>query len=298
MSEILKDLNDEQKKAVTCTEGPVLIVAGAGSGKTRVLTSRIAYLIERGIAPECILALTFTKKAAGEMKERIALMTGERKARRIWMGTFHSVFIRFLREYAGILGFPATFTIYDTADSVSAVKTCIRQLGLDDKLYKPKEVLSRISKAKNDLVTPTPYMNGAGGYREDDGKHKKPEIYRIYALYCQMCRQAGVMDFDDILLYLNILLKQSPEALQTISARFSHILVDEYQDTNIPVHLRIPRRPDSEYPELSERFSCGPDIPAGAQLPQHPDNRECGQFPHCPQRGPPSQTVRFHGGEG
>lgn len=237
MSEILKDLNDEQKKAVTCTEGPVLIVAGAGSGKTRVLTSRIAYLIERGIAPECILALTFTKKAAGEMKERIALMTGERKARRIWMGTFHSVFIRFLREYAGILGFPATFTIYDTADSVSAVKTCIRQLGLDDKLYKPKEVLSRISKAKNDLVTPTPYMNGAGGYREDDGKHKKPEIYRIYALYCQMCRQAGVMDFDDILLYLNILLKQSPEALQTISARFSHILVDEYQDTNMAQYL-------------------------------------------------------------
>ena len=237
MSEILKDLNEEQKKAVTCTEGPVLIVAGAGSGKTRVLTSRIAYLIEKGIAPERILSLTFTKKAAGEMKERIALMVGERQARRIWMGTFHSVFIRFLREYAGVIGFPQTFTIYDTADSVSAVKTCIRQLNLDDKLYKPKEVLSRISKAKNDLVTPTPYMNGAGGYREEDGRHKKPEIYRIYAQYCQLCRQAGVMDFDDILLYLNILLKQSPDALQAISARFSHILVDEYQDTNMAQYL-------------------------------------------------------------
>ena len=237
MSEILKDLNDEQKKAVTCTEGPVLIVAGAGSGKTRVLTSRIAYLIEKGIAPERILSLTFTKKAAGEMKERIALMVGERQARRIWMGTFHSVFIRFLREYAGVIGFPKTFTIYDTADSVSAVKTCIRQLNLDDKLYKPKEVLSRISKAKNDLVTPTPYRNGAGGYREEDGRHKKPEIYRIYAQYCQLCRQAGVMDFDDILLYLNILLKQSPDALQAISARFSHILVDEYQDTNMAQYL-------------------------------------------------------------
>ena len=226
MSEILKDLNPEQKKAVECIEGPMLIVAGAGSGKTRVLTSRIAYLIERGIPPERILALTFTKKAAGEMKERIALMVGERQARRIWMGTFHSVFIRFLRDYASVIGFPTTFTIYDTA-------ACIKQLNLDDKTYKPKEVLSRISKAKNDLVTPTPYANGAGGYREEDGHHKKPEIHRIYALYCQMCKQAGVMDFDDILLYLNILLKQSPEALKAMSARFSHILVDEYQDTNM-----------------------------------------------------------------
>ncbi len=237
MSEILKDLNDEQTKAVTCTEGPVLIVAGAGSGKTRVLTSRIAYLIEQGVPPEGILALTFTKKAAGEMKERIARMVGERKARRLWMGTFHSVFIRFLREYATEIGFPPAFTIYDTTDSVSAVKTCIRQLGLDEKLYKPKEVLSRISKAKNDLVTPTPYMNGAGGYREGDGHQKKPEVYRIYALYCQLCKQAGVMDFDDILLYLNILLKQSPEALEVLSERFSHILVDEYQDTNLAQYV-------------------------------------------------------------
>ncbi len=237
MSEILSELNEEQQRAVTCTEGPVLIVAGAGSGKTRVLTSRIAYLIEKGVPPERILALTFTKKAAGEMKERIALMVGERQARRIWMGTFHSIFIRFLRDYASLIGFPANFTIYDTADSVSAVKTVIKQLELDDKMYKPKEVLSRISKAKNDLVTPTPYMNGAGGFREDDARKKKPEIYRIYARYCELCRQSGVMDFDDILLYLNILLRQSPEALADISGRFSYILVDEYQDTNLAQYV-------------------------------------------------------------
>ena len=232
MSEILTALNEEQKAAVQCVEGPMLIVAGAGSGKTRVLTSRIAYLIENGVPPERILALTFTKKAAGEMKERIALMVGERQARRLWMGTFHSVFIRFLREFADVIEFPSNFTIYDTQDSVSAVKTCIKQLQLDDKVYKPKEVLSRISKAKNDLVTPTPYMQGAGGYREDDNHHKKPEIYRIYALYCQMCKQSGVMDFDDILLYLNVLLKRSQLALDSIAGRFRHILVDEYQDTN------------------------------------------------------------------
>ncbi len=237
MSEILKDLNPEQLKAVTCLEGPMLIVAGAGSGKTRVLTSRIAYLIENGVAPERILALTFTKKAAGEMKDRIALMVGPRRARSIWMGTFHSIFIRFLREYAEWLGFPQTFTIYDTTDSTNAIKGVIKQLGLDDKLYKPKEVLSRISRAKNALVTPTPYMNGTGGYREDDRIHKKPEIYRIYSEYCRVCKQSGVMDFDDILLYMNILLRGNQEALGAISARFSHILVDEYQDTNMAQYV-------------------------------------------------------------
>ena len=237
MSAILEDLNKEQRQAVECVEGPVLIVAGAGSGKTRVLTSRIAYMIEKGTDPSRILALTFTKKAAGEMKERIGQMVGERKARRIWMGTFHSVFIRFLREFADAIGFPPTFTIYDTADSVSAIKDCLKRLGLDDKMYKPKEVLARISKAKNDLVTPTPYANGAGGYREDDRVHKKPEIYRVYQAYCQLCRQSGVMDFDDILLYMNILLKQSPDALTSISERFDAIMVDEYQDTNYAQYL-------------------------------------------------------------
>ena len=249
MSAILEDLNREQRQAVESVEGPVLIVAGAGSGKTRVLTSRIAYMIEMGTDPSRILALTFTKKAATEMKERIAGMVGERKARRIWMGTFHSVFIRFLREFADAIGFPPTFTIYDTGDSVSAVKACVKQLGLDDKTYKPKEVLSRISKAKNDLITPTPYAEGKGGYLEDDRVHKKPEIFKVYRLYCQMCRQSGVMDFDDILLYMNILLRGSNEnqdALISIRERFDAILVDEYQDTNM-AQYNILRKLASEH---------------------------------------------------
>lgn len=239
MSEILDALNPEQLKAVTCTEGPMLIVAGAGSGKTRVLTSRIAYLIKQGVAPERILALTFTKKAAGEMKDRIGLMVGERQARRLWMGTFHSVFIRFLREYAGVIGFPATFTIYDTQDSVSCIKACMDEyeasnhpFKFDPKLYKPKEILSRISIAKNALVTPTPYSNGAEGMRAKDQALHRDLIHIIYKRYCEVCHQNGVMDFDDILLYMNILLKNSG-ALADISARFDHILVDEYQDTNM-----------------------------------------------------------------
>ena len=248
-TKILEDLNSEQRKAVECVEGPVLIVAGAGSGKTRVLTSRIAYMIERGTDPSRILALTFTKKAAGEMKERIGRMVGDRKARRIWMGTFHSVFIRFLREFADAIGFPPTFTIYDTSDSVSALKDCIRRLNLDDKVYKPKEVLARISKAKNDLVTPTPYANGAGGFLDEDRVHKKPEIHKVYQLYCQLCRQSGVMDFDDILLYMNILLRGNPDALASIAGRFDAIMVDEYQDTNMAQYL-ILRKLASEHRNL------------------------------------------------
>lgn len=226
-------MNPEQLKAVQCLNGPMLIVAGAGSGKTRVLTSRIAYLIENGVPPERILALTFTKKAAGEMKDRIALMIGARKARGIWMGTFHSIFIRFLREWADWLGFPHEFTIYDTQDSQGAIKNVIKQLGLDDKIYKPREVLSRISWAKNALITPKPYAAGEGGLKENDTLHKKPEIYRIYSEYCKACRKSGVMDFDDILLYTYILLRGNPEAAASISSRFEHILVDEYQDTNM-----------------------------------------------------------------
>ena len=234
MDPILEGLNPEQQAAVECSEGPVLIVAGAGSGKTRVLTTRIAYLIgKKGIAPDRILALTFTKKAAGEMKERIAALVGERQARRIWMGTFHSVFIRFLREYADRLGYPAAFTIYDQSDSQSAIKACIRQLGLDDKtVYKPKEVQSKISMAKNGLYTAA-YYAADERVRENDRLQKKPEIYRIFQLYEATCRSNGVMDFDDILLNMNILLKQDPEAREAISARFDHILVDEYQDTNL-----------------------------------------------------------------
>ena len=231
---ILEGLNPEQRAAVECTEGPVLIVAGAGSGKTRVLTTRIAWLIgKKEVAPERILALTFTKKAAGEMKERIAALVGERKARRIWMGTFHSIFVRFLREFADRLGYPAAFTIYDQSDSQSAIKSCIRQLGLDEKnTYKPKEVQSRISMAKNGLYTAA-YYAADEKLREADRLQKKPDLYRIFQLYETTCRQSGVMDFDDLLLNMNILLKGSPEIRDVIAGRFDYILVDEYQDTNL-----------------------------------------------------------------
>ena len=235
-SAILEGLNSEQKAAVGCVDGPVLIVAGAGSGKTRVLTSRIAYILEKGCEPFEILALTFTKKAASEMKERIAVMVGERKARRLYMGTFHSVFIRFLREFAESMGYPPTFTIYDTSDSVSAIKTCLKELQLDDKVYKPKDVLSRISVAKNNLVTAEAYMKNAAAMQKDT-LAKKPFIWKIYQLYANKCKQAGVMDFDDILLNMNILLRDNPAALESVAGRFRYIMVDEYQDTNFAQYI-------------------------------------------------------------
>jgi len=235
-STILEGLNSEQRRAVSCVDGPVLIVAGAGSGKTRVLTSRIAYILEQDVEPSEILALTFTKKAASEMKERIALMVGERKARRLYMGTFHSVFIRFLREFSDSLGYPSTFTIYDTGDSISAIKTCLKELSLDEKIYKPKDVLSRISMAKNNLVTAGAYRRNATAM-QNDAAAKKPMICDIYQLYSDKCRQAGVMDFDDILLNMNILLRDNPAALESIAGRFRYIMVDEYQDTNFAQYL-------------------------------------------------------------
>ena len=236
-STILEGLNSEQKAAVSCVDGPVLIVAGAGSGKTRVLTTRIAYILERkDIDPSRILALTFTKKAASEMKERIALMVGERRARRLYMGTFHSVFIRLLREFSDSLGYPQTFTIYDTSDSVSAIKACLKELQLDEKVYKPKDVLSRISMAKNNLVTADAYRRNPN-VLQNDASAKKPRICDIYQLYAQKCRQAGVMDFDDILLNMNILLRDDPAALESIAGRFDYIMVDEYQDTNFAQYL-------------------------------------------------------------
>ena len=235
-STILEGLNSEQKRAVSCVDGPVLIVAGAGSGKTRVLTSRIAYILEKGCDPAQVLALTFTKKAASEMKERIALMVGEKRARRLCMGTLHSVFIKFLREFSESLGYPSTFTIYDTSDSVSAIKTCLKELQLDDKVYKPKDVLSRISMAKNNLVTASAYRRNTTAI-QNDAAAKKPRICDIYELYSAKCKQAGVMDFDDILLNMNILLRDNPVALESIAGRFKYIMVDEYQDTNFAQYL-------------------------------------------------------------
>ena len=240
LNSILKSLNDEQKSAVCCTEGPVLIVAGAGSGKTRVLTSRIAYLLAQGAEPSEILALTFTKKAAAEMKERIALMVGKARARRLVMGTFHSVFIRFLRDYAGSLGYPENFTIYDTSDSVSAIKTCLKELGLDDKTYKPKEVLSRISMMKNNLVTWQAYLADAS-LAQADARSRKPMLGELYHRYQEKLKAAGVMDFDDILLNMNYLLRDNPEALADIADRFAYIMVDEYQDTNKAQYIILRR---------------------------------------------------------
>ncbi|MCQ2154703.1 MAG: UvrD-helicase domain-containing protein [Bacteroidales bacterium] len=229
--EILEGLNSEQAKAVSQTEGPVLIVAGAGSGKTRVLTCRIANILDKGVKPSGVLSLTFTKKAASEMKERVAAMVGGRVARGVVMGTFHSVFIRFLRDYAEFLGYPKQFTVYDQSDSTAMVKTCLKELNLDDKVYKPKTVLGRISEAKNNLASPAAYIANSVAV-EHDRNCKMPRLAEVYDLYWRKCREAGVMDFDDILFEMNILLRDNPDALEEISSRFSHILVDEYQDTN------------------------------------------------------------------
>lgn len=236
ISAIFEGLNPQQMLAVNQIEGPVLIVAGAGSGKTRVLTCRIANILSKGVPSSSILSLTFTKKAAGEMKERIASMVGPRAARGLVMGTFHSVFVRFLRDYSEFLGYPKDFTIYDTSDSVSMIKACLKEMNLDDKVYKPKTVLGRISAAKNNLISPSAYvMNQA--VTEKDRIAKMPRLAEVYDLYWKKCRAAGVMDFDDILFEMNILLRDNQAALEEISARFSHILVDEYQDTNRAQYL-------------------------------------------------------------
>ena len=231
MSEIFEGLNEEQRSAVSQIDGPVLIVAGAGSGKTRVLTCRVANILSQGYRPSGILALTFTKKAASEMKERISLMVGENKARQVVMGTFHAVFVRFLREYCELLGYPRDFTIYDTSDSQSAVKTCIRELKLDDKVYRPKAVLSRISSAKNNLVSVSAYRANIKA-QMTDSHAKMPRIVDIYAAYQDKLLKSGVMDFDDILVNMHRLLSSDASARKALSERFSHIMVDEYQDTN------------------------------------------------------------------
>ena len=240
MDEILKNLNEEQRNAVTADDGPVLIVAGAGSGKTRVLTSKIAWAIAHGASPSRILALTFTKKAAGEMKERIAAMVGGRNASRIQMGTFHSVFVRFLRQYADLLGYPENFTILDASDSQTAVKNIIKSIPLDDKIYKPKDVLARISNAKNDLMTSAAYAADSEKISADRSA-RKPETSKVFRLYEEFCKKSGVMDFDDILLNMDRLLRDFPEALENIAGRFTHIYVDEYQDTNRAQYIILRR---------------------------------------------------------
>ena len=237
-SMIYEGLNPAQREAVEHIEGPSLIVAGAGSGKTRVLTCRIANILSRGHSASSVLALTFTNKASKEMKSRIAEIVGWESARYLWMGTFHSVFVRFLREYAELIGFPKSFTIYDTSDSKSAVRGCIKELQLDEKDYKPGEMLSKISNAKNNLITATAYSVNQSLLQIDQSS-RKPRFCDIYKLYEKRCKQSGAMDFDDILLYTNILVRDNPQVLINLQNRFSFILVDEYQDTNYAQYLIV-----------------------------------------------------------
>ncbi|MDO5570858.1 MAG: 3'-5' exonuclease [Bacteroidales bacterium] len=235
MKKFLDELNESQRKAVLYNDGPSLIIAGAGSGKTRVLTYKIAYLLENGMSPASILALTFTNKAAKEMKERISRVVGIHQARRLWMGTFHSIFSRILRENAEFLGYKKDYTIYDSSDSKNLIKTIIKEMNLDDKVYKPSAIQSQISNAKNHLITASMYSSNAE-IMEYDKQCKRPLIYEIYKRYKQRCFQSGAMDFDDLLLNTNILFRDFPEVLSKYQDLFRFILVDEYQDTNIAQH--------------------------------------------------------------
>ena len=230
-----EELNESQRAAVLYIDGPSLVIAGAGSGKTRVLTYKVAYLLEQGYAPSSILALTFTNKAAREMKERIARMVGEEQARRLWMGTFHSLFARMLRHEAEHIGYPPRFTIYDAADSKSLINSIIKEMQLDDKTYKASSVQARISEAKNRLVTPDAYQADAEMLHADT-LAKRPAIGDIYRRYWERCRQAGAMDFDDLLLQTYLLFDRYPEILEKYRQLFRFILVDEYQDTNFAQH--------------------------------------------------------------
>ena len=227
----LDTLNEPQRAAVTTTEGPVLVIAGAGSGKTRVLTMRIAYLLQQGVKPYNILALTFTNKAAREMKERIATIVGEDMSRQIWMGTFHSIFARILRTEAEAMGLSRDFTIYDTTDSKSLIKKIVKSMNLDDKVYKDSTILSAISQAKNDLISPTIYAQDPN-YTERDKGRQTPRTAEIYAQYALQCRKSNALDFDDLLYFTHLLFRDHPDILQRYQQKFKYLLVDEYQDTN------------------------------------------------------------------
>ena len=231
MSEkLLNELNEGQRAAVEYCDGPQLVIASAGSGKTRVLTYKIAYLLERGMAPWNILALTFTNKAAREMKERIGRLVGQERAMYLQMGTFHSVFARILRAEAEQIGFSSNFTIYDQADARSLVKSIIKEMQLDDKTYKPNSVADRISMAKNHLLLPQQYATST--WAADDAQYKRPFVSQIYQRYVERCHQANAMDFDDLLVKTFVLLRDHEDVRQKYIERFQYVLVDEYQDTN------------------------------------------------------------------
>ena len=239
-SPILQGLNPAQRAAVEAYDSASLIIAGAGSGKTRVLTSRIAYMIEQKVDPKNILALTFTNKAAEQMRERIRQMVPGRKSRELFMGTFHSIFARILRTDAERIGFPANFTIYDASDARNLIKTIVKELNLADDKYKPNTIASRISQAKNALVTPGAYLANSA-HATEDRRAQIPEFGNIYNLYCQRCKHNGAMDFDDLLLQTNILLRDCPDVLERYQEQFKYILVDEYQDTNYAQYIIVRR---------------------------------------------------------
>lgn len=236
--EYLAGLNESQRAAVEHIEGPTMVIAGAGSGKTRVLTMRIAYMIDHGVDPFNILALTFTNKAAKEMTERIGSIVGSSEAKNITMGTFHSVFSRILRFNADRLGYPQNFTIYDTQDTKSLLKDIVKELNLDDKIYKPSMVYGRISAAKNNLISPEAYAENTEIMAEDR-QSQRPELARIYKTYAVRCFKAGAMDFDDLLYQTNVLLRDFPDVLHYYQHKFRYILVDEYQDTNYAQYLIV-----------------------------------------------------------
>ncbi len=238
MQKYISQLNQAQQEPVLQKDGPMIIIAGAGSGKTRVLTMRIAYLMSLGVDAFNILALTFTNKAAREMKKRIADIVGTNEAKNLWMGTFHSVFARILRSEADKLGYPSNFTIYDTQDSVRLISAVIKEMQLDRDVYKPKQVLSRISSYKNSLITVKAYLNNPE-LQEQDAMSKKPRLGEIYANYVDRCFKAGAMDFDDLLLKTNELLNRFPDVLAKYQDRFRYIMVDEYQDTNHSQYLIV-----------------------------------------------------------
>lgn len=238
MTTYLDELNESQRAAVLYNEGPSLVIAGAGSGKTRVLTYKIAYLLDNGLEPWSILALTFTNKAAREMKERIARQVGMERARYLWMGTFHSIFARILRTEAEILGFTSNFTIYDASDSKNLLKGIIKEMNLDDKVYKPGMIQSRISNAKNQLVLPQAYAANGEFFLADQAA-KIPLMRDIYLRYWERCKQSDAMDFDDLLVYTYLLFQQHPEVCEKYAGRFNYILVDEYQDTNYAQHAIV-----------------------------------------------------------
>lgn len=238
MMDYLNQLNESQRYAVETTEGPVMVIAGAGSGKTRVLTYRIAHLIAKGVDPFSILSLTFTNKAAQEMKERIGKIVGYSDSRNIWMGTFHSVFARILRSEAEKIGYPSNFTIYDTQDAKNLIKTILKEQGLDEKVYKPGLVLNRISTAKNNLISPQAYATNTT-IQSEDIQSAKPKLGLVYQIYSDRCFKSGAMDFDDLLYKTNVLLRDFPDVLYKYQHRFKYVLVDEYQDTNFSQYVIV-----------------------------------------------------------